>query len=231
MQDEILKHSKKIYRSTKNQKHTFGEKAKEIVVEILIIVFAVTLSIWLHGWSEHRHEQKVAKNFLLGLRDDLKKDIEILEINKQELLELKSDYEFLKNINKTQSDTIIGAHTNYRLNSTVFNVGRYEGFKSSGKIETIEHNTLKTNILSYYQQTLPNLIFAINYLNTLQLAGIGDLQNFTDDNSLYTLFSTRKAKSDIHNIIVNSNNNILTTENAIEKVNEIIAEIDKEIGK
>ena len=60
MQDEILKHTKKIYNEIKSQKHSFGEKAKEIIIEILIIVFAVTLSIWLHSWSEERHQQKEA---------------------------------------------------------------------------------------------------------------------------------------------------------------------------
>lgn len=49
MQDKILKHTEKIYNEIKIQKHSFGEKAKEIIIEILIIVFAVTLSIWLHS--------------------------------------------------------------------------------------------------------------------------------------------------------------------------------------
>jgi len=31
-------------------------------------------------------------------------------------------------------------------------MGRYEGFKSSGKLETIEDDSLKQKILSYYQQ-------------------------------------------------------------------------------
>ena len=38
MQDEILKHTKKIYTEVKNPKDTFGEKVKEIIIEILIIV-------------------------------------------------------------------------------------------------------------------------------------------------------------------------------------------------
>jgi hypothetical protein len=48
MQDEVTKHTRKIFKTIKNPSHTFSEKLKEIVVEILIIVFAVTLSIWLH---------------------------------------------------------------------------------------------------------------------------------------------------------------------------------------
>ena len=58
MQEEVKKHTKRIYETVKSPNHTFSEKLKEIVIEIFIIVFAVTLSIWLHSWSEHRHEQK-----------------------------------------------------------------------------------------------------------------------------------------------------------------------------
>ncbi|HEX7458437.1 MAG TPA: hypothetical protein VF301_08385 [Ginsengibacter sp.] len=38
MQDEVTKHTKKIYDTVKNPKHTFGEKVKEIIIEIFIIV-------------------------------------------------------------------------------------------------------------------------------------------------------------------------------------------------
>ena len=49
MQDEVTKHTKKIYDTVKNPNHTFGQKVKEVFMEIFIIVFAVTLSIWLHS--------------------------------------------------------------------------------------------------------------------------------------------------------------------------------------
>ena len=34
MQEEISKHSKKIYKTVKNSEHTLGEKVKEIIIEI-----------------------------------------------------------------------------------------------------------------------------------------------------------------------------------------------------
>ncbi len=71
MQEEVSKHSKKIFDSIKNSNHSFKEKVKEITIEIFIIVFAVSLSIWLHSWSEHRHEQNEAEKFLTELKEDL----------------------------------------------------------------------------------------------------------------------------------------------------------------
>src|ERR1700749_2090837 len=95
MQDEVTKHTKKIYKTVKDKEHSFAEKAKEVIVEICIIVFAVTLSIWLHEWSEQRHEQKVATEFLKGLKQDLLTDIKLLEENKKVALSVDSKFKFL----------------------------------------------------------------------------------------------------------------------------------------
>ncbi|MBC7525013.1 MAG: hypothetical protein H7239_11315 [Flavobacterium sp.] len=54
--------------------HTFIEKLTEISIEIFIIVFAVSLSIWLHSWSEHNHQQNEVKKFLVDLKSDLIRD-------------------------------------------------------------------------------------------------------------------------------------------------------------
>lgn len=35
MQEEITKHTKKIYREVKNKKHSTAEKIKEVAIEIL----------------------------------------------------------------------------------------------------------------------------------------------------------------------------------------------------
>ncbi len=60
-------------------------------------------------------------------------------------------------------DSLIGPKTDLRLLSINFNNARYEGFKSSGKIGTIENNKLKNSILSYYQQTIPYIISQANF--------------------------------------------------------------------
>jgi hypothetical protein len=67
MQEEVTKHTRKIYQAMKNPDHSFWGKIREVTVEILIIVFAVTLSIWLHNWSDHREEQGFKSRGKLGL--------------------------------------------------------------------------------------------------------------------------------------------------------------------
>src|SRR5579859_2655931 len=83
MQDELTKHGLKIYKTMADRKHSFGEKLREILIEIFIIVFAVTLSIYLHSWSEGRHEQQEVKEFLRGLRGDLADDIRQVRENRR----------------------------------------------------------------------------------------------------------------------------------------------------
>lgn len=228
MQEEISKHSRKIYKTVKNPKHTVNEKIKEIIVEIFIIVFAVSLSIWLHGWSEHRHEQKESNKFLNELKTDLEADAKLIEENKKTLSSLDSDYKFilsLKNKKTPVIDSLVGSHSNFYLLGSAFNVGRYEGFKSSGKIGTIENDSLKNQILAYYQQTLPNLTFRVNFINSEQLkikdADPGNL-NLSD------FYKSQRMQSNYSNLSYNSKGLIDEYQNALNQINQILKEIDSE---
>jgi hypothetical protein len=161
MQDEVLKHTEKIYNTMKNREQTLWEKVREVAVEIFIIVFAVTLSIWLHNWSDHRAEQKATDEFLAGLKVDLSKDIAALKENRNAFVEEYADLSYLDSIRQNKAiDTVreqdIGNHFVFRTRLTHFNSARYEGFKSSGKLGTIENDSLKQAILSYYQQAIPS---------------------------------------------------------------------------
>lgn len=231
MQDEVTKHTKKIYKAIKNPYHSFGEKVKETIVEIFIIVFAVTLSIWLHNWSEHRHEQQEVKEFLTGLKSDLTDDIRQLEENRNTVIKLDSNFSFVSAVTKntTLSDDEIGHYLYFDLGLTKPNIGRYEGFKSSGKIGAIENDSLKENILVFYQQTLSHLEFAENYVNTLQ-SKILDLEIDKGDNiKMVDFVTSTKMKSlfslGVHNLGVN----IREYTNAIRQAKNIIAQIDEEI--
>ncbi len=72
---EVVNHSKKIYKIWTGGKGDFLHKFQEIGTEVIIIVFAVSLTIWFHELAEHRHEEKIEKKFLLGLQTDMMKDL------------------------------------------------------------------------------------------------------------------------------------------------------------
>jgi hypothetical protein len=156
MQEEISKHTKKIYRSMKNQNSAFGEKIKEIFIEIFIIVFAVTFSIWLHDWSEKRHQRKEVKEFLIDIKEDLTNDLNTFEVSSKKLQEVSKNYKLDTNkLDNNKNDTTGNDVLELIILLRLPNTGNYEGFKSSGKIGYIENKILKKEILYYYQQLMP----------------------------------------------------------------------------
>ncbi|MEP6713515.1 MAG: DUF6090 family protein [Ferruginibacter sp.] len=230
MQDEVTKHTKKIFTSISNSKNSFAEKVKEVTIEILIIVFAVTLSIWLHSWSEHRHEQKEANKFLVELREDLTRDIGLLKENKQTSAKLDANFKYLLSLKQNQAnDSVLGPYTDIISFSINFNNGRYEGFKSSGKIGTIENAELKNNILTYYQQTIPNLISEAGFMNNEQMKILNAGQNDLGNLSLNEFLISKKMHSMLYFLEYNFKAAIANYERTIKQADEIIEQINKEV--
>jgi hypothetical protein len=232
MQDEVTKHGRKIYRAVKDRRHNTGEKIKDILIEVAIIVFAVSLSIWLHGWSEHRHEQKEVREFLSGLKGDLGEDIRLLEENCGVATGLDSSYHFLLSMRDPQrvavtSDTTIYHNLYFSLTVTRGNIGRYEGFKSSGKMGLIENDSLKQRILTFYQQTIPNLVYGEEFVNSIQ-SKILDLQvNNEEKVSIKEFIKSPKLGAWFSMGSQNLKNNIGAYNDAIQKAKNIVKEIEK----
>ncbi|MES2759002.1 MAG: DUF6090 family protein [Pseudomonadota bacterium] len=155
---EIAKHTKLMWRIM-TAEHGFWHKAREMLLEIIIIVFAVSLSIWLHSVGEHRHEQKQVKTFLLGLKRDIQSDInqtkEVIAFHR----ESDQRYAYLAALDPRAPPEAEKFNAAYSfLNSNNFLVprtGRYEGFKSSGKLTNIENEALLEKIVNLYQYDLP----------------------------------------------------------------------------
>lgn len=235
MQDEVQKHTQKIYKAVKNSEHTLGDKVKEIIVEICIIVFAVTLSIWLHSWSEHRHQQEEVSVFLGNLKNDLKDDIKKLDNGKEEYQKSNIDYEKILALTSLQLDSIYKSkdivHFPVFSHGNIMNVGNFEGFKSSGKIGYIEDEKLKQKILSYYQLSVP----AVNEVDKIYdnfLFKCFDKMIENADKSEEELYSDPKFKKTIEFLVRLGKNNIrVYDENTKPLAIELIKEIEKEMNK
>jgi hypothetical protein len=200
MQDEVAKHTTKIYKEIKNPGHGWMEKVKEVIIEILIIVFAVSLSIWFHNWSDHRREQREAAEFLRGIRVDLTQDIQQLDANKMLALGVDSNFTRLNVMNETgEIDTVdthvVGNLLQFDMTATHPNIGRYEGFKSSGKIGTIEDDSLKQALLVYYQQTMPGIADVEGVVNSFQLKIVDAETDRPDGMSSKTLEKSLKMRA------------------------------------
>lgn len=235
MQEEVKKHSKKIYNAMKNPKHTFADKIKEVSIEIFIIVFAVTLSIWLHSWSAHRHQQEEVSAFLGNLKNDLTNDIKKIDIEIGAYQESNIGYEKILSLTTLQLDSIYKSKNkvNFPIYShgQIINAANYEGFKSSGKIGYIENEILKQKILIYYQIFAPSIIEVDKIYNDY-LFKCFDKMIENADKPEEKIYSDPKFKKTIEFLVKLGKNNIRVYDKNVKRVaNELIEEIEKEISK
>lgn len=206
MQEEVAKHLRKINKTIKHSNFSFRKKVGEIALEIFIIVFAVTLSIGLHSWSQHRHQQKEVKEFLSDLKDDLKNDIQNMDIQSNTLSKALKDYTFLKSLTESEIDSLhegsFSISMSYILRKT--SIGNYEGFKSSGKIGFIENKKIKKLILEYFQEDMP-VLDELELKYNSQLDRLMILRTQNDENKRLLLSLTFKKNIDYFIQLTESN--------------------------
>jgi len=201
-EQEVIKHTRKIYKTWFSKEHSFWHKLSDFLVEIIIIVFAVSISIWFHNRSEHAHEQKEVKAFMIGLKSDLQQDIKEMQNDMESYREQGRIYDYIssrKRNEKLNKDTL-KKYQVYIFNTTELapNDGRFEGFKSSGKIGSIENNELQNDIIDLYQEAIPALLSSCRgYINI-------------KTNLFYYVFNNQKRLTDS----TNNNNEVLENDKA-----------------
>ncbi|HZZ76163.1 MAG TPA: DUF6090 family protein [Puia sp.] len=161
-EDEIAKHSRKIYKTWFNKELTIWHKITEFLIEITIIVFAVSISIWFHNMSEHKKQQEEVRQFLTGLKADLQQDIKEMTNDMESYQKQGAIFTYLSKLKKDQTPNkdSLNANSNWLFNTTALNPndGRFQGFKSSGKIGTIENDSLQNDIMDLYEEDIPALL-------------------------------------------------------------------------
>ncbi|RXM42126.1 DUF6090 family protein [Flavobacterium sp. YO64] len=235
MQEEVQKHTQRIYKAAKNKEHTLGDKVKEILIEIFIIVFAVTLSISLHSWSEHKHQQEEVKVFLENLKNDLQNDVKSIDIEKEAYKKSNIDYEKILALTPHQLDSIYKSKNKVEFpiysHGPKMNIGNFEGFKSSGKIGYIEDEKLKQKILNYYQIYVPAINEVDKYYNDF-LFKCFDKMIENADKSEQEMYADPKFKKTVEFLVKLGKNNIrVYDQNTRPLTIELIKEIEKELNK
>lgn len=231
---EVIKHSKKILKIWRMKENTIVNKLKEFVLEIITIVLAVSITIWLHNWNGHRHEQIQVKSFLLGLKKDISLDIadskEIIAAYKG----FDSTYTYISSLSRDKtpnSDSLKLMLPNIR-NSTFLRIhkSRFTGFLSAGKIMTIEEDSLALNILYYYEEVIPALqsseggwLTTYGKLNTYLTDNVKDINS---DLAKWEVLTTPKGKY-LTKCLIPWQQLFDRYENVIESGEAIIKQIDK----
>lgn len=231
---EVAKSTKKIITTAKSKEEPFWGKFKKISLEILIIMFAVSLSIGLHSLSEARHEQHEVKVFLTGLRKDLKKDREEMSDDISGYETQRRAFQYLSKLEKGQSANPDSMKV-YAQDLTTFtgfmgNRGRYEGFKSSGKILFIEDDDLQNNILDLYEESIPVLTQGTNFYKNEKLK-LNDfiIERTTDfpNGNLAMVLGSDQVKNRSNMYLASVEHIIGNYKECISKIDEIITGINK----
>jgi len=237
-EQELIKHTKKIFGIWTTQS-TFLHKLSDFITEILIIVFAITVSIYFHDRSELRHQRRDTKEFLLGLKEDLKTDIAEMKDDKNSYEKGGLAFKYIthRKLNEPLNADSIYKYKRWISNTTglIPNNGRFEGFKSSGKIGTIEDKDLQNNIMDLYQEDIPTLLASTNLYTSRKLklfdyfAENGKRISDTTDNLLSML--TSEQGYNLCSGLTFVREILDRYDTCISKMQTITAEINKDYGQ
>jgi len=160
-EDEIRKHTKAAFKILKDKESNWQHKLKEILLEVLIIVFAVTISIWFHNYSDKLHERREQTVFLIGLKKDLRGDIENL---KSSLSFYENSLKGIRYFRKVGAGDSLKKDSLLKYGDLFFSWteiephnSRYEALKSSGKLGIVENSELLNNIISLNESTVGHI--------------------------------------------------------------------------
>jgi len=239
-EDEIIKkHTKAVYTTWTDPNKKWLHKLKDIALEVLIIVFAVSISIWFHGWAESRKDRREEKEFYRGLKEDLQADVKEMLSDRaalKEVLQHTLYFEKLKKTDKVDSDSLMGFSSIFFTQGQINpRISRFEALKGSGKLDIIEDKKKLYNIIDLYQKLFPAIFRTnqtFNSLNTDKIAPfLGDVLQL-DTSGFYTnmrdVLRTSKMRLLLAQLEGNVSNSIRAYTACIDKSNEVIKEIDEE---
>jgi hypothetical protein len=238
-EQEVIKHVKAAIEVTRDKTKRWQHKVLDILLEIGIIVFAVTLSIWLHNWSDSSKDKAEEREFLLGLKGDLQADItEMMGDSAVYRLEEKA-ISYFKRIGsgeainadsmKIYRDLIFGDAQIYPRSS------RFEALKGSGRLSIIRNKQLLLDITDLYSKDFQQIERRNDYVNAMrerslipfveahgELDAAGNLTNLQDVLRMPEMRLMIGAQGTI-------SNNIEAYATGIRKSEDIIREIDRQL--
>jgi hypothetical protein len=198
---EVAKHGKNVIHLMTKKEHGLSHRIREVALEIAIIVFAVSMSIWLHGLSQHHHQQQEVRSFLVGLKSDLERDIRSLTEIKEGYKGFDANYAYLAELDPDKQPDWEKFKAAYAASDANWYFlpakSRYEGFVMSGKLTNIENEKLLTAILALYQGRLLEIQTSEGGWSTRQhkLRDYREAQlEGDDDRSLFRVSTTPKGK-------------------------------------
>jgi hypothetical protein len=164
MSEHLIKHTRKAFSIFRVANMSWKHKASELLFEVIIIVFAVSVSLLLERWREKSVEHTHEKEFLIGLKEDLVRDIKEMTGDSSAYAFGVKAYDFyVRNAGKFIEDSTQYYSYVYSYSTLQPNSSRFEGLKSSGKLDIIEDKELRQEIIRFYEEKIPHVMMATTF--------------------------------------------------------------------
>jgi hypothetical protein len=236
---EVIKHVKHAVDVARSQR-PWTHKLQEILLEIVIIVFAVSVSIWLHNWSESRKDREEERDFMVGLKQDLQAD----------MVEERSDIANYQNVLRGMAYFLrIGNGETMTMDSAIKyqpilfstiqidpRVARFEALRGSGRLGIVRDKELLVNIADLYTKDFIHLRRVNDFLSALRTdrllpffaSHIQINAQGTVATNLAEVFRMPEARV-LLTTLASARGVIVNYDSVIAKSNLIIKEIDRDL--
>ncbi|MGC4022872.1 MAG: hypothetical protein QM734_13455 [Cyclobacteriaceae bacterium] len=207
MSEHLVKHTRKAFSIFRLKDMGWKHKASELLFEVFIIVVAVSISLLLERWREKSLDREHETEFLEGLKTDLISDIEEMRGDSVSYMKLMKAYGyFIRNAKKPMDSAQFYINSIYSAASFQANSSRFEGLKSSGKLDIIEDSELRNRILLFYQENIPSLVSSTEIFLTSSRNPLVDVLdhelNFESKEKLSESISTTMSRLYPQNILM-----------------------------
>jgi len=234
-EEKIVGHAKEAIHALADKKKNWKEKIGGFLWEILIIVIAVNLTIWFHGWNEKRHERKLEKEFLIGTKSDLEVIKNYLEKSLAEFEKPLLNYydTVMTQIIEHRIDKVfIDANYGYLLSGNYFGYdnSRFESFKASGNLRLIENAELLKGITHLYTILTEQIEFDKVYFTGRREAYFNHILPKLNVNPLLSdVLNIPEVKSLIFYYRDAADENVRDKQRLVRMIEYVTNEIDKEL--
>jgi hypothetical protein len=145
-----------------------------------------------------------------------------------------SIFTYISRLKMNEAVSLDSIRKNYKwlMNTTSLNQnnGRFEGFKSSGKIGNIEDRQLQNNIMDLYQEDIPALLMSTDaYINNKHKFidyGLKNRKRLSDSTSNLTLVLKEDEAQNIAGLLAGTDEIENRYDNCITKMEAIIQSIE-----
>ena len=142
-----------------------GKYLKYAVGEILLVVLGILIALGINNWNENRKTEEQIRQFLIGLKSDLKNDQkEINVVTEAQIIRFQRIEEAIKMSKNPDIQSIISNDSSQYYdpgsNFTFFpTVGSYNAANNAGLIDNIKNEELKRSILNLYEHLYPRVAY------------------------------------------------------------------------